>query len=317
MNIEKTEFIKLSRNNNNNITNRKLGNKISNVIDINNRKILSSIAFKNLFEIWKNKNKIIKLETKLKLYRIYIKSILEYNISCLTLTKVELEKLNAYHRKQLRILCNIYYPNKISNDKLYEKTKEVPISIDIIKRRWSLFGHILRQNNDIPANKIMLQYFRMSEDKQISSDQRYIRTSIVKFLNKDLSILRNDEKQIIIKNINNIQKYKFKLENVKDLNYLKEIAEERKCWIYMMKAITITSILSYFNEHKEKIEKRKKKITEKMLQYNNNNKRNKIDIGNIIRNYIDKHYNEQHQDTEVRNIIKELELININDKREL
>ena len=81
-----------------------------------------------------------------------------YNLSYIELTQVQLEKLDSFHRKHLRIICNIFYPNIISNINLYGKTNEIPISLDIIKRRWSLFGHILRQNINIPANQVMIQY---------------------------------------------------------------------------------------------------------------------------------------------------------------
>ena len=37
------------------------------------------------------------------------------NISCLTLTQIEINKLDSFHRKQLKQICNIYYPNVISN----------------------------------------------------------------------------------------------------------------------------------------------------------------------------------------------------------
>ena len=36
----------------------------------------------------------------------------------------------------------------------------VPISVEIVERRWTLLGHMLRLPADTPANRAMAQYFR-------------------------------------------------------------------------------------------------------------------------------------------------------------
>ena len=43
------------------------------------------------------------------------------------------------------------YPDKISNQKLYKRCEERSFSIDILKGRWTLLGHILRRFNKTPA----------------------------------------------------------------------------------------------------------------------------------------------------------------------
>ena len=111
-----------------------------------------------LLNVWIKGDKI-KRKTKLKLYRSLVKSILVYNCGTWALTKSEEEKLNAFHRKQLRKVLNIKYPVKITNSSLYNKCEEHPLSIYILENRWRLFGHILRRNIEIPANKSMNSYF--------------------------------------------------------------------------------------------------------------------------------------------------------------
>ena len=69
------------------------------------------------------------------------------------------ECYDAFHRKQLRKVLNIKYPVKITNSSLYNKCEEHPLSIYILENRWRLFGHILRRNIEIPANKSMNSYF--------------------------------------------------------------------------------------------------------------------------------------------------------------
>ena len=63
------------------------------------------------------------------------------------------ERLIAFHRKQLKAILNIRYPEKITNKSLYRTYQEKPWSLQILSARWSLFGHILRRDKDIPAKK--------------------------------------------------------------------------------------------------------------------------------------------------------------------
>ena len=109
-----------------------------------------------LKSIWIGKDKI-NHNIKIKLYKALVKSILTYNCGTWALAQTELNKLDAFHRKQLRKVLNIYYPTKISNKTLYKKCNE-PLSTHILESRWRLFGHILRRNEDIPANKAMQLY---------------------------------------------------------------------------------------------------------------------------------------------------------------
>ena len=81
-----------------------------------------------------------------------MKSILLYNCSTWALALTEEEKINAFHRKQLKKVLNIKFP-------LYKKCQEKPLSLQISKTRWNLFGHILRRDSDIPANKATRAYF--------------------------------------------------------------------------------------------------------------------------------------------------------------
>ena len=114
-----------------------------------------------------------KLKIRLKLYKSLIKSMLLYNCGIWVLTKHQEDKLDTYHRKQLRKILGIKYPTRISNAKLYEKCKEISISITIVKARWRLFGHILRRDKDIPAYKAMQPYFDKSPtDKNFRGRER-------------------------------------------------------------------------------------------------------------------------------------------------
>ena len=72
------------------------------------------------------------------------------------------EKQDAFHWKQLRSLIGIHWPQRISNLKLYERCRCHQISTDVMNMRWRLFGHVLRLDEEVPANQTMSTYFQMA-----------------------------------------------------------------------------------------------------------------------------------------------------------
>ena len=116
-----------------------------------------------LNNIWFRKDHISE-QLRLKLYRTLEKPVLLYNSSTWGMTQKETKNLNAFHRQQLRkLLIGKKYPNKISNQNLYIRCDERPISIDILKGRWRLFGHVLRRSDETPAVQAMKFYFEEPE----------------------------------------------------------------------------------------------------------------------------------------------------------
>lgn len=69
------------------------------------------------------------------------------------MTKQKQNKLNIYHQKQLRRVIRKHYADKMSNKK-FTKNNFKPIAIEIAKRRWQKFGHIVRLDKHNPANEI-------------------------------------------------------------------------------------------------------------------------------------------------------------------
>ncbi|GFO26876.1 endonuclease-reverse transcriptase [Plakobranchus ocellatus] len=139
-------------------TTKKVGSLLGSKEDIEHRKHLSKIAFNKLTNIWKSGNKT-KQKTKIKLYNSLVKSVLLYNCGTWALTKTDEDRLDSFHRKQLRNTLGIRYPTIISNASLYKKCRKAPLSMQVLEARWRLFGHVLRRDRNIPANKAMLFYF--------------------------------------------------------------------------------------------------------------------------------------------------------------
>ena len=160
----------------------KLGSKLGDREDIERRKGLATIALSNNVTIWKNKGKT-KQKTRIRLYETMVKSILLYNCGTWGLSKNDQNKLNSFHRKQLRRVVGIQWPHKITNKKLYDITETKPLSIEITERRWKLLGHILRLPPECPARKAMRYFFEKRTTEKYKGGKR---TTIITTINNDI-----------------------------------------------------------------------------------------------------------------------------------
>ena len=146
-------------------------------------------AFFTLTRLWQVKGKHLKIKTKLEMYRTYITPILTYNLAASANTRADLDLINAAHRKHLRYILRIFYPQIISNEKLYKISNTEPIMYYIFESRLKMLGHVLRQgifNQNIPAFQFMRQYFLISACHKREKGRRptTIHSEIEKHLNK-------------------------------------------------------------------------------------------------------------------------------------
>ena len=185
-----------------------------------------------LYTIWVRRDKI-QLSTRLKLYKTLVKPILLYNCGTWGTTKTEENKLDAFHRKQLKQILGIRWPTKITNSSLYKKTNEKPISITMREARWKLFGHILRRDQTIPANMAMEFYF----ENNTKGFRGKPCITLPEVLKQDLDrYYNNTEPQHRDHNYTK----KIKLNKTEDLEELRKIAEGRKAWKKLINEITNT-----------------------------------------------------------------------------
>lgn len=103
-------------------------------------------TFTRLRNIWKSKQ--LSRKTKIKLYNSNVKSVLLYGSECWRVTQKDMGKVEVFHNKCLRRICNIYWPNKVTNTDLYERTGCYSIVQEITKRRFRWLGHTLRMPQD-------------------------------------------------------------------------------------------------------------------------------------------------------------------------
>ena len=198
----------------------KLGSKLGDREDIIHRKQLSNNAMDKMNNIWFNSDKI-KVELRIKMYKSLIKPILLYNSSTWGLAENDKKDLNSFHRKQLRRILNVKYPDRMRNKEVYRKTNEKPLTLEILTGRWRLFGHTLRMNVESPAHKAMYNYFSQSMKPKFRGRPR---VTLPSTLNRDL------EQTVDISN-EFYRRYEIsKLKDVIDLEKLKVLARDRKEW---------------------------------------------------------------------------------------
>jgi hypothetical protein len=133
--------------------------------------------------------------------------ILTYAGATWGLTQNLQNRVSACHRRHLRTILGVRYPQKIRNVRLYEITGESDIAKTLKKSRLRLLGHCLRLHESSPAFKALVGYF-----DQISRRVGRPRTTLPLALNTDL------------------QSVGLKLESAADVWLLRILAEDRDGW---------------------------------------------------------------------------------------
>ena len=201
---------------------KKLGSLLGDREDISRRKQLSTTSLRKVDSLWIRRK--AKVKRRMKLYNSLVRSVLLYNCGTWGMSTTDENSMDSFHRKQLRHILNIRYPLTIRSKQLYKDTNSHPISADITKARWKLFGHTLRMDKDSPARKAMKYYFEHSDAKKFRGRKR---TTIVTTLNRDITLTK--------------QKYpQFDLPQIKtelDLHNVRVKATNRILWRKRVKMI--------------------------------------------------------------------------------
>ena len=125
----------------------------------------------------------ISLQLRLRLYASFVIPVLTYNMGTWGLTQADLDRIDTYHRRHLRQIIGVHWPNRISNVDLYHRCQCRPISESIVTARWRLFGHVLRLPRDAPAQRAIDHYFT---DTEAAAFRGRPRTSLPTTLCSDL-----------------------------------------------------------------------------------------------------------------------------------
>lgn len=144
-------------------TAKALGSLYDSDRDVDRRITLAKAAFGRFWKIWLGK-RLVSTKTKLRIYNAFVLPVLTYNLGSLAANKGIESRLDKCHRAQLRRIANVTFLTHphMTNEKLYELTESVPVSLLAFRARWRLFGHVLRQQNDAPAMRAMFAFFECS-----------------------------------------------------------------------------------------------------------------------------------------------------------
>ena len=228
MNAEKTQYHSLRRTRDIDVI--QTGNNINPEIEIRNRINRARDALTRMNLIWKKKH-YIKTNTRLKLYSTVVLPHLTYNTHAVPLTQAETDILERQHRKHLRKILGIFYPKTIGVSNVYKVTGTQPISIYLIRKRWEFLGHILRMDEETPANKAMRIFYakKIPEDEATRQEANRIRPSGRPFKNLP-TVLKEEFKELTVEDRFTLTRIGTKsideLSNQEELNHLRNLARQ-------------------------------------------------------------------------------------------
>ncbi|XP_062572479.1 uncharacterized protein LOC134234432 [Saccostrea cucullata] len=156
MNVNKTKLMKINTKidkevtaNNNRIEEGDnfiyLGNKITangdSTMDVENR--ISKA--RDIFETSENPQ-LSDPKPKLRIFKTNVIGVLLYGSESWKVTKNISQKLDTFQTRCLHRIPKIFWPNKITNEELYERTlrNTAAISDQIKERQWKWIGHVMR-----------------------------------------------------------------------------------------------------------------------------------------------------------------------------
>src|SRR3989442_7002379 len=101
-------------------------------------------------------SKKLSLKVRMRLFNVYISSIFLYNSELWSLTKKLNNAIDIFQRVLIKKILKIHYPFVIKNETLYSRVQQDKWSEIIQVRRLSWLGHLLRLDQNTPA-QIALQ----------------------------------------------------------------------------------------------------------------------------------------------------------------
>ena len=207
----------------------KLGSKLGDREDMKRRRQLATGALNKMDDILKRR-KMVNIKKKLKLYNAQVKSVLLYNCATWGMSTKDTKEMDAFHRKQLRRVLGVKYPTTMRNSAVYKQTRTKPISVDITRSRWKLFGHLLRMKENTPARLAMKWYFQKPVGVKKYRGRK--RTTIVTTINEDIKRTMKHNPNFDLKPLN----------SELDLRNVRVKATNRKHW---QKRVTMVTAAAY------------------------------------------------------------------------
>ena len=125
--------------------------------DISRRSAITRAAMQTMQslenQIWRSR---LAISTKLKLYNTCILPIFLYCSDCWAISKTDARKINALDQWCLRMLLGIKWYKFVRNDDVRRLMKQPKITAIIQSCRLTLFGHIMRMDDNADAKRILI-----------------------------------------------------------------------------------------------------------------------------------------------------------------
>ena len=122
--------------------------------DISRQSAITCAAMQSLKnQIWRSH---LAISTKLKLCNMYLLPILLYGSDCWAISKTDARKIDALDQWCLHMLLGIKWYQFVRNDDVRRLTKQPKLTAIILSRRLTLFGHIMRMDDNADAKRILL-----------------------------------------------------------------------------------------------------------------------------------------------------------------
>lgn len=131
--------------------------------DVKSRIKKANGVFVQLYPVWKNRN--LSRNTKLRLFNSNVKSVLLYGSETWKVTESITRPLQTFVNRCLRRIMGIWWPETISNEDLWAATNQLPIRLEIRRRKWKWIGHTLRKP-DGAIEKAALRWNPQGERKR-------------------------------------------------------------------------------------------------------------------------------------------------------
>ena len=127
----------------------------------------------------------------------------------------------------------------MTNEDLYTMSNILPASVQTVFARWRLFGHVLRMDNEVPAQKAMVSYFTLSSD---CKGRQGNACTIASAVSEDYKRAFGD---------------KYIIKSMKDYEAIRAKAQDRGEWKEVVAAV-VNAYCASKSEKKEKETKRRR-----------------------------------------------------------
>ena len=131
-----------------------LGSLLDTQEDIKRRKSLAITTANSLNHLFSNDK--LTIATKMKVIDVYVEPIFLYNSETWVLNKADEQSIDAFQRQIMRkYVFNVKWPNTMSNEIVYQRSKAEPWRKKIVRKRLKWFGKLATLPQDIPANEAL------------------------------------------------------------------------------------------------------------------------------------------------------------------